>query len=63
VSAVIKWGLSPLDWRNHAVDEWADHPIGVYRAHCGHLLMMVTTLLEMPYGKLCEACAAAQDRQ
>jgi hypothetical protein len=48
VNTVIKWGLSPLDWRNHAVDEWADHPIGVYRAQCGHLLMIVTALLAMP---------------
>jgi hypothetical protein len=63
VSAVVKWGLSPLDWRSHAVDEWADHPIGVYRAQCGHLLMMVTALLKMPYGKRCEACAVARDTQ
>jgi hypothetical protein len=59
VSVVIKWGLSVLDWRSHAVDECGDHPIGVYKAECGHLLMMVTALLEMPYGKRCQACADA----
>lgn len=48
MSVVIKCGLSPLDWRSHAVDERADHPIGVYRAQCGHLLMMITALPEMP---------------
>jgi hypothetical protein len=25
-------GLSPLDWHAHAIDEYADHPDGVYLA-------------------------------
>jgi hypothetical protein len=37
-----------LDWRGHAIDERGDHPIGVYRAQCGHLLTVVTELFEPP---------------
>ncbi|MGH3692637.1 MAG: hypothetical protein ACRDRX_01295 [Pseudonocardiaceae bacterium] len=56
----IKWGLSVLDFRRHAVDECAEHPIGVYKAQCGHLLMMVTPLLAAPVSSRCEVCAAVQ---
>ena len=56
----IRWGLSILDWRSHAINERGDHPIGVFRAQRGHLLMMVTTLHEEPFGKACEACAGEQ---
>jgi hypothetical protein len=56
----MKWGLSVLDWRSHAINERAEHPIGVLKAECGHLLMTVTTLHEKPYTALCEACAALQ---
>jgi hypothetical protein len=59
VVKMIKWGLSPLDWRRHAVDERRDHPIGVYVAQCGHLLLMVTPLLSEPAGSRCEACTGA----
>jgi hypothetical protein len=38
----IKWGLSVLDWRDHAINDHHDHPTGVYKAQCGHSLMMVT---------------------
>ena len=51
----MKWSLSVLDWRNHAINEQAEHPLGVLRAECGHLLMMVTTLREKPSGVPCEA--------
>ena len=54
----MRWGLSVLDWRSHASNEPAEHPIGVLRAECGHLLIMVTTLPEKPYRDPCEACAA-----
>ena len=57
----IKWGLSILDWRDHAIDERRDHPIGVFKAECGHLLMMVTTLRAAPSGTQCEACAAVAE--
>ncbi len=56
----MKWGLSVLDWRSHAIDECRDHPLGVLKAECGHRLMMVTTLYDRPYGAPCEACAALQ---
>jgi hypothetical protein len=54
----MKWGLSVLDWRSHAIDERAEHPIGVLKAECWHLLMTVTTLHEKPDGAPCEACAS-----
>jgi hypothetical protein len=54
----IKWELSILDWRDHAIDERRDHPIGVFKAECGHLLMMVTTLRAAPSGTPCQECAA-----
>ena len=44
MSPAVKWGLSPLDWRSHAIDEGGDHPIGVLIAECGHRLMIVTSL-------------------
>lgn len=56
----IRWGLSVLDWCSHAIDEHRYHPVGVYKAECGHLLMMVTTLHDAPNGKRCEQCAAPQ---
>jgi hypothetical protein len=52
----IKWGLSILDWRHHAIDELAHHPIGVFKAQCGHQLMTVTPLREHPPGKVCAEC-------
>jgi hypothetical protein len=58
MSAAMKWGLSVLDWRSHAINEHAAHPLGVLKAECGHLLMMVTTLYEKPSGVPCQACAA-----
>lgn len=54
----MKWGLSVLDWCSHAIDERAHRPTGVYKAECGHLLMMVVTLHEEPNGKACPPCSA-----
>ena len=42
------------------IDERRYHPVGVYKAECSHLLMMVVQLHEQPYGKACEACAGQQ---
>jgi hypothetical protein len=56
----IKWGLSVLDRRRHAVDEHASHPIGVLKAQCGHLLLMVTELDPEPLGSRCKSYAAMQ---
>jgi hypothetical protein len=52
----MSWGLSILDWQAHAIDPLGDHPIGVYRAQCGHLLMMVTELCEHPPARVCAEC-------
>ncbi|MGH3775729.1 MAG: hypothetical protein ACRDRR_08325 [Pseudonocardiaceae bacterium] len=55
----IKWGLSVVDWCNHAIDDRADHPTGIYRARCGHRLMMITPLQDdKPLGSRCEVCVA-----
>lgn len=56
----VRWGLSPLERRSHAIDEGREHPSGMFRTECGRLLMMVTTLREAPCGPPCEACAALQ---
>jgi hypothetical protein len=58
--SAIRWGLSTLDWRRHAVDPCANHPIGVYKAQCGHLLATVTPLDDEPAGSVCEACSGIQ---
>ncbi|MGH3921500.1 MAG: hypothetical protein ACRDTT_01265 [Pseudonocardiaceae bacterium] len=54
--------MGPVDpgLRSHTIDDRAIHPKGVYKAECGHLLMMVTTLHEQPYSKPCAACAGTQ---
>lgn len=56
----MKWGLSILDFQHHAINERAYHPIGVYKAECGHLLMMVVELHDVPYGRTCEVHACQQ---
>jgi hypothetical protein len=55
----IKWGLSVLDWRDHAINDHHDHPTGVYKAQCGHSLMTVTPLRDTSCGTQCQACADA----
>jgi len=45
--------LSILDWRSHAIDERRYHRVGVFKAECGHLLMMVVQLHDEPYGEAC----------
>jgi hypothetical protein len=55
----MNWGLSILDFQAHAIDPLADHPVGVYRARCGHLLMAVTELCEQPPGRVCPECERA----
>lgn len=51
-----RWALSPLDWQAHAIDPWADHPLGVWIARCGHRLLSGTTLHDTPPGSRCPAC-------
>lgn len=55
----LRWGISVLDWQAHAVDPFATHPSGVYRAVCGHTLMQVTQLQDQPGGRVCAGCTAA----
>lgn len=59
MSLAMTWGLSPLDWRSHAIDEQRNHPLSVLKAECGHLLIMVP-LHEAHYGPACQACATRQ---
>lgn len=56
----VKWALSVEDWHSHAVDERAEHPTGVYRAECGHLLQTVVTLHDEHLGVPCGVCATLQ---
>ncbi len=56
----MKWGLSVLDFQQHAIDENHKHPTGVFVAECGHLLMMTTPLRDEPGGAPCETCAGLQ---
>jgi hypothetical protein len=58
--ARIRWGLWVLDWRSHAIDICRDHPGGVYRAQCGHLLLGVVPLWERPVAAPCPTCATLQ---
>ena len=56
-SADLKWGISVLYWHAHAVNIGINHPIGVYVAFCGHLLMMVTKLHDAPPTRvICPVC-------
>lgn len=52
----ILWGLSILDFQRHAVDELAEHPIGCYRAQCGHLADEVVSLSPDAFGDRCAEC-------
>lgn len=57
----LRWALSPLDFRAHAVTEIDDHPIGVLIARCGHRLPMVVEFDPEPPGAPCSTCAVAVD--
>ncbi len=43
-------GLVRTGLVQHAIDERRCHPVGVFKAECGHLLMVVTTLHDGPTG-------------
>lgn len=56
----IRWGLSASDWRDHAIDhDGPDHPTGVLKARCGHLLKVVTPLRDTSCGTRCKTCTVA----
>lgn len=61
-ASAVKWGRSLLDMRFHAIDELADHPAGRYRAECGHVLLALTLLRDIPLGATCETCATRTRR-
>jgi hypothetical protein len=50
------WALSPLDWHAHAIDSWADHPLGMWIARCGYRLSGGTPLYDVPQGQRCANC-------
>jgi hypothetical protein len=63
----MKWGLSPLDWRSHAINERADHPSGVLIADCDHRPMIIATPAQRTRGEAVpdlrrRAARAANDR-
>ena len=57
LSIAPRWALCPLGWQAHAIDAWADHPVGVWIARCGHQLSGGTPLYDVPQGQPCPSCA------
>lgn len=51
------WALSLLDWQAHAIDAWADQPVEVWIARCGHRLSGGTPLYDVPQWQRCASCA------
>ncbi|HKR49102.1 MAG TPA: hypothetical protein VJT72_05880 [Pseudonocardiaceae bacterium] len=60
MSPPVRWGLSIVDWRYHAVQDHGCHPGGALVAECGHELLRVTTLLDEIDSRPCDACARLQ---
>jgi hypothetical protein len=52
-----RWALCLRDWQAHAIDAWADHPLGLWIARCGHRLSGSTPLYDVPQGHQCPSCA------
>jgi hypothetical protein len=55
----VRWAVSRVDHRWHAVDERRAHPSGVWVADCGHRVLSAG-LHERPGGRVCELCASRQ---
>jgi hypothetical protein len=51
-----RWALCPLNWQAHAIDPFADHPLGLWIARCGHQLSGGTPLSDHPQGQPCSSC-------
>jgi hypothetical protein len=53
----LHWAVCFLDWQAHAVDAWADHPLSLWIARCGHHLSGATPLSELTQETQCPSCA------
>lgn len=51
-----------MDRHAHAIDEYADHPHGVYVARCGHRLRIAINPHDDPPGRICLSCARWSNR-
>ncbi|MGH3832909.1 MAG: hypothetical protein ACRDRS_21125 [Pseudonocardiaceae bacterium] len=62
VSGAPRWGVSSLDYRAHAIDPGAEHPVGVWVAYCGQMVFPGATLYEEPPlgGVMCRPCERCQ---
>ncbi|MFN2495904.1 MAG: hypothetical protein ABR608_08345 [Pseudonocardiaceae bacterium] len=56
----LRWVLSPLDFRMHALTDTDEEPVGFLIARCGHYLPLSVEADADPIrsGKLCTSCAA-----
>ncbi|HZA18055.1 MAG TPA: hypothetical protein VE645_14435 [Pseudonocardiaceae bacterium] len=59
VSRPAQWAFSPLDYAAHLLLCDRDHPVGVLKARCGHLLPVAAAVLDRPPGRTCPQCALA----
>jgi hypothetical protein len=55
VSRPLRWVLSPLDYRAHALGE-GNQPVGVVAARCGAVLPVVFPVRDQPSGRPCPSC-------
>jgi hypothetical protein len=56
VSRPARWAFSPLDYAAHLLLPDGDHPYGVLKARCGHLLPTVASVYDRPCGRKCLTC-------
>jgi hypothetical protein len=57
MSRPARWAFSPLDYTAHLLLCDGDHPPGVLKARCGHLLPVAAAVHEHPAGRTCPQCA------
>jgi hypothetical protein len=55
VSGLLRWVLSPLDYRAHVLAE-GDQAVGVVAARCGAVLPVVFSVRDQPSGRPCPSC-------
>ena len=56
MSRPARWAFSPLDYAAHLLLCDGDHPVGVLKARCGHLLPLRPAVHEHPVGRTCPQC-------